>query len=273
MQTQPEVGAPDHARIILGLEPARAQLNPTRRQTGKSPLELGAPLAVAGHEDNEIRKAPAAARGFPAADAMLEPDDGIDDHVEIFVFGPAGRTHDEADGLGMNAEARKQRLPMPLAIDPLDWHERRRRPIVEHMRVGHAEPAFEKRGEPARHAQVRFDPPRIAPLEPPRQPDRRMPVAEPKPQQRVSEIVPVDEEPHAAVAERPPRDREGRKGGRILDEHDVRPRQPPQRLPQPQAEPHRIEQSGDRVARPVEAPADPQPCALDPMDGQSGGRR
>ena len=45
MQAQPEVRAADDARIVLGLEPARAQLDAPRGQTGEAPLELGAARA------------------------------------------------------------------------------------------------------------------------------------------------------------------------------------------------------------------------------------
>ena len=54
MQAQPEVRAADDARVIFGLEPARAQLDAPRRQAGEAPLELGAPRAVAGDEDHQI---------------------------------------------------------------------------------------------------------------------------------------------------------------------------------------------------------------------------
>ena len=158
---------------------------------------------------------------------------------------------------------------MPLAIAALDRHERRRRAVVEHVGVGHAEAALEKRREPARHAQIGFDAPRVAALEPPRQPDGRMPVAQPEAQQRVPEIVPVDEEPHAPAAQRPPRDRERREGRRVLHEDQIGARQPPQRPPQAEAQAHRIEQAGDRVTRSVQAAADPQPRALQPMDGNA----
>ena len=42
MQAQTEIGAADHARVILGLQPARAQMDAAGREAGKSPLELGA---------------------------------------------------------------------------------------------------------------------------------------------------------------------------------------------------------------------------------------
>jgi hypothetical protein len=51
----------------------------------------------------------------------------------------------------MHPEPREQRLPVPLAIAALDLHERRRGTVVEHMGVGHAEPALKKGRETARH--------------------------------------------------------------------------------------------------------------------------
>ena len=96
-----------------------------------------------------------------------------------------------------------------------------------------------------------------------------MPVAQTETQQRVAEIVPVDEEPHAAAAQRPPRDRECRKRGRVLDEHQVGARQTPQRPPESKTEAHRIKQAGDRVAGSVQTPPNPQSCVLDSMNGDA----
>ena len=132
---KPEIGAADDARIVLGLEPARAQLDAPRRQPGEAPLELGAARAVARHENHEIREAAARRGGLPAANALLEPRHRVDDDVEVFVLGPARRAHDEADAPAVDAEAREQRLTEPFALDALHRHERGRRPIVEHVRV------------------------------------------------------------------------------------------------------------------------------------------
>ncbi len=66
MQAQAEIGAADDARVVLGLEPARAQLDAPRRQAGEPPLELGAPRAVAGHQNHEIGKPPRAAAPLPS---------------------------------------------------------------------------------------------------------------------------------------------------------------------------------------------------------------
>ena len=139
----------------------------------------------------------------------------------------------------MNAETREQRLTVPLALALLDRHERRRGTIVQHVRVGDAEPALQKRRETARHTQIRFDQPGIAPLEPPRQPDRRMPVAQTKPQERVPEVVPVDDEPHAPAAQRPPGHGERREGRWVLHQDQVGTRQLPQRPPQAKAQTRR----------------------------------
>ena len=66
VQAQPEVGAADHARIVFRLEPARAQLNAPRRQAGEPPFELGAAFAVAGHENDQVRKPPVSAGRPPS---------------------------------------------------------------------------------------------------------------------------------------------------------------------------------------------------------------
>jgi hypothetical protein len=84
-----------------------------------------------------------------------------------------------------------------------------------------------------------------------------MPVAETETQQRVPEVVPVDEESHAAAVQRPPGDRERRERGRILDEHQVGARQTPQRPPQPESEARGVEQAGDRVTRSIQTAANP----------------
>ena len=135
------------------------------RRAGRpaKPLELRAqpPSPVTRITSREGR----ALLPVPPADPLLEPHHGFNDDVEILVLGPAGGTDDEADRAGANAEAREQRLTEPLAIGAVDRGERRRRPVVEHVRPFHPEPALEKRGEPARHAEVRVDAPRIAALE------------------------------------------------------------------------------------------------------------
>ena len=139
MQAQAEIGAADDPRVVFGLEEPRAQLNPPRRQPGEPPLELGAARAVARHQNHQLGESPAAVAGLPAANALLEVHDRLDDDVEVLVFGPARRADDEADGAGADAEPGEQRLAEPLAVGTLDRHERRGRPIVEHLRVLHAE--------------------------------------------------------------------------------------------------------------------------------------
>ena len=127
MQAQTEIGGADDARVVLGLEPSRTQLDAPRRQAGEPPLELRAPLTVAGDEHDQICEAPVAGLArFPAADAFLDEADGIDDDVEVFVSRPARRADDEADRPGAaHAEPGEQRLPHALAFDVLD---RRRTP-------------------------------------------------------------------------------------------------------------------------------------------------
>src|ERR1700680_2616519 len=97
MQTQPEIRAADDKRIVFGLEPSRAQMDAARGQAREPAFEFGSPGAVAGDQDHEIRKAPRPARRFPAANAIFEPEHGVDDDVEVFVLGPARRTDEEAD--------------------------------------------------------------------------------------------------------------------------------------------------------------------------------
>ena len=89
MEAQPEIRAADDARVVFGLEPSRAQLHAPRRQPGEPALELDAPGAVAGHEDDEMRKAAGARARLPSANALLEKPDGFDHDVEVFVLGPA----------------------------------------------------------------------------------------------------------------------------------------------------------------------------------------
>jgi hypothetical protein len=85
-----------------------------------------------------------------------------------------------------------------------------------------------------------------------------MPLAKPQPQQREPEVVPVDHEPHAAAPQREPGDRERWEGRRILDEHQVRPRQLAQHPPEAKAQARRIEQASNRVARTGEDAAQPE---------------
>src|SRR5688572_14923341 len=94
-----------------------------------------------------------------------------------------------------------------------------------------------------------------------------MPVAETKPQERVPKVMPVDDEPHAPAAKRPPRDRERREGRWVLHEDQIGTRQLLQRPPEAEAQAGGIEQTGDRVARSVQTAANPQPRFLDAMDG------
>src|SRR2546423_9287799 len=88
MQAQPEVRATDDARIVLGLEPARAQLDAACWQASKTALELGAARTVAGDEDDQIRKTPRRRCSFPAANAVLETWHGVDNQVEVIVLRP-----------------------------------------------------------------------------------------------------------------------------------------------------------------------------------------
>src|SRR5205807_486701 len=139
----------------------------------------------------------------------------------------------EADAGAADAEPREQRLAEALAFAAIDRRKRRRRPIVEHVRLVDAEARLQERREPARHAQVRFDSSRIAALEPARDAHRGMPPPEPELQQREPEVVPVDDEPYALSSEREPRDGKRGERGRILREDEVRRLQLLQRAPEP----------------------------------------
>src|SRR5260221_5631625 len=120
METQSEIGAADDAWIVFGLEPARAQMHAACRQAREAPLEFRSALAVAGHQNDQVREPSRPRQRFPPADAILEPEHGVDDDVEVFVFGPARRTHDEAHERAVNARARQERLTVALTIGPVD---------------------------------------------------------------------------------------------------------------------------------------------------------
>ena len=76
---------------------------------------------------DQVGKPAPGRRRFPSANAIFEPQHGVDDDVEILVFGPARRTHDEADDASAHTEPREQRLPELLAL-ARDRAARRPRP-------------------------------------------------------------------------------------------------------------------------------------------------
>ena len=266
MQTQTEIGAADDARIVFRLEETRAQLNPPRRQTGEAALELGATGAVAGHQDHQLGKPARAAARFPSANALFQPHHRFDDDVEILVLGPARRADDEPDRVRADAEPREERLAEALTVAAIDRRERRRGTIVQHVGLLHAEAAFEERREAPRHADVGVRAPCVAPLEPARQPHRRMPLAEPQLQHGVAEVVPVDDEADAAAPQREPAHGQRGKRGGILHEHQIGTAQRPQRAPQPEADAQGVEQAGDGVRGSRQLAADLQPRRLQAMD-------
>ena len=195
---------------------------------------------------------------------MLEPDDGVDDHVEILVLGPARRAHDEADRLGVHAEPREQRLPVPLAIAALDrartadaGRSYSTCALVTPNRLSRnaARPRDTHRFASTRRASRRSShrASRMAGCQWPR---RRRSSVYPRLCQSMKNRTPL-------AAQRPPGDRERRERRRVLDEDQVGTRQPPQRPPQAKAQAGRIEQAGDRIARSVQAPPNPQTRALD----------
>src|SRR5439155_15676845 len=211
VKAQPEIGAGDDARIIFGFEPPGAKLNPACRQTRETPLEFRAARAVAGDQNDEVGEPPAANRGFPAANPLFEPHHRLDRDVEIFVFGPARRTDDEADASAADAEPSEEGLPEPLTLGAVDRREHRRRTVVKDAGVGDSESRLEKRGESARHAQVPVDAAGVATLVPASEPDRRMPLAKAQAQEREPDIVPVDDKPHVLASQGEPRGDQRRK--------------------------------------------------------------
>src|SRR5262245_58087322 len=123
MQAEAEIRASDDTRVVFGLEKARSELDPARGQTREPPLEFRAPLAVARDENDQVWKPPPAVVRLPATDAFLEISHRPDHDVKIFVFRPARRTDDEADGRRADAEAREQRLPEALPLGAVHRHE------------------------------------------------------------------------------------------------------------------------------------------------------
>src|SRR5262249_37734138 len=155
MKAQAEIGAADHARILFGLEPAGPELNTPRRQPGEPALELHAPRAVSGDQDDEIGKPSSGRRRFPTANAVLEAADRVDHHVEILVLGPAGRTHDESADTEPHAETSEQSLTELLALHAIERHEYRGGPVVQDVYLLHAKTILDERRHTARHRQVR----------------------------------------------------------------------------------------------------------------------
>src|SRR4051812_17975122 len=247
MQAETEVRAANDSRVFLRFEPACPQLDASCRQPGKLPLELHAPRAVTRHEDDQIRIASAGAGPFPPADAILEAQDRLDRDVEVFVFRPARWTDDEPGGAQAGAQTTEQSLAEAVPLRSVERREHRGWPIVEHVRVGYTETAGQKRGHPARHAQVAFDEPRVAPLVPPRQAHRRMPAPQVQAQHRISEVVPVDDETDTAPSQGKPRDRDRWKGWRDLHEHQIRAAKSPEYSPQADAHAEVVDDGKQRV--------------------------
>src|SRR5436190_6522285 len=211
MQAEAEVRAADDARVVLGLEPPGAQLHAPRRQARKSPLELGAAAAVAGDENHEVGKAPRRLPCFPSTDALFEVPDGVDHQIEILIRGPARGTHNEANRRRVaDIEPHEQRLPDSLALRAIDWRERGRRPIVEDAYrvrgfVGQVEPFGEKPLEPARDTEMRIGGAAAVLLQPAGQPYDEIAAPETQRENRVTEIVPVDDEADPPKLRRNPR--------------------------------------------------------------------
>jgi hypothetical protein len=194
-----------------------------------------------------IRKPPRGIQAFPAADPFFEPPDRFDRDVEVFVLRPARGTHHEARHDAANAETGEQRRAELFALGALDRREHGGRAVVEDLRTFHAEAAFQKRGQRARHAQIAFDPARVAPLVPARKPHSRMPPAQPQPQQRVADVVPVDHEPDAFASQRKPGDRQRRKLRRVLHQNELGTRKRSERAPETKTETKGVHQRGKRI--------------------------
>ena len=248
VKAQSDVGAADDEWIFVRLQPPRPQMDAPRRQSGEPPLELGAALAVSGHEDDELWKAAAARHGFPAADPLLEPQHGVGHDVKVFVLGPARWTHDEAGRSADDAHPPEQAEAESLTGRPVHRHEHRCRPVIEHVRVSHAEPALEKRDHATGDAQVRVDASRIPPLDPAGDAYCRMPSAQPALQQRVPEVVPVDHKTDSPGAEREPGDGQRGKRRRILHDDQVGPPQGAKAAPESEGQAQRVAGREPRVA-------------------------
>src|SRR5262245_35759621 len=139
MQTEPEIRTANNARVFFWLQPPRPELNPARRQSCEPAFELHTARTIAGDENHQIGE-PASRRGrLPAANAILEPADRIDHHVEVLVFRPTRRAHDEPAHAKPHTETPKQSLAELLALHPIERDEDRRGPVIQDMHLTHPE--------------------------------------------------------------------------------------------------------------------------------------
>src|SRR5215475_5219306 len=247
MQTEPEVRAADDARIFLGLQPPRPELNAAGRQPGEPPFELHASRTVAGHQDDKVREAASRRRRLPPANAILEPSDGVNHHVEVLILSPARRTHDETAHAEPDSQTSKQSLTELLALHAIERHEDRRRAVVQHMHLADAEAIFDERGHASRHGEIGIGDPRVTSLVPSCEPHDRVPPPEAQREHGISKIVPVDDESNFTSLERKPRDRQRRKRRRVLHQDQIRASERPQLSPESIAESHGVEDGDDGV--------------------------
>ena len=166
MKAEAEVGAADDPRVVLGLEPARAKLDPARRQAGEPAFELGAPGAIARDEHDEIREPPLVS---PASQSRMRSSRwraaSMTRSKSSSAVQPVGQTMNPSVAVLRMPRRDEERLAYLFAFEPLDRREGRRRPVVEHAhRVLGAVPQLEAFGEkprePPRDAQVRVRAPR-----------------------------------------------------------------------------------------------------------------
>ena len=177
--------------------------------------------------------------------------------VEILVLGPARRAHDEADGLGVNAEPREQRLPVAARARcarsgrtprPDDRTARARWSTPNRLSRNAARPRDTHRFASTRRASRRSShrASRTAGCQWPR---RSRSSVYPRLCQSMTNRTPRRRSAHQVTANVGnaggfwTRTRSGR--GSCL-----------QRPPQPKAQPRGIEQPGDRIARSVQAAAE-----------------
>ncbi len=88
VQRQAEIGGADEARILLRLEPRRAQQDTLEAERGETTLVLGAPWTVAGDDDRRRRP-------ILGAEPCVPGDRRLDEQIEVLVGAPTGRAHDE----------------------------------------------------------------------------------------------------------------------------------------------------------------------------------
>ena len=215
---------------------------------------------------------------FPASQSRIRPSrygTRVDDEIEILVGGPTGRADEEAERRGIpDAEPHEERLADLLAFEPIDRREGGRRPVVEHADrtfrvVGQLETLGEESREPAGHTQVRVGGAAADELQPARQAHGQMAPAQPEREDRVAQVVPVDDESRAPQPRDDPRHLQRRNRRRVLDENQVGLRNGHQRHTEPQAGPQRVVR-GDEAEQDLRAlDAEPELRRRQPVDADA----